>query len=241
MLVAASMCPQPPILVPGVSAGEPQWLGVLRASCLASLRDVLEAGADRLVAVGAGDRTDRWGAEAGGSLHRYGVDVAFGGQTDVLPLSLTVAAYLLDEVGWTKDREYLSVATGSGTQQCAALGRDLVATGADIALLVMGDGSAKRSTSAPGYIDERAAAFDAAIVAALAAPDPDVLLGADQALSEELWVAGRESWQVLAGAAQAQESFGQSAWVTTARYDDAPLGVAYAVVDWSLGADVARN
>jgi hypothetical protein len=194
-----------------------------------------------VVAVGAGDSTGRWGAEAGGSLHRFGVDVAFGGPSDVLPLSLTVAAYLLDEVGWAKDREYLAVATGTGAPQCAAIGRDLVATGADIALLVMGDGSAKRSTSAPGYIDARAAGFDAAIVAALAAPDPHALLGVDQALTEALWVAGRESWQVLAGTAQAQESIADPAWITTVRYDDAPLGVAYAVVDWSLGADVARS
>ncbi len=75
----------------------------------------------------------------------------------------------------------------------------------------------------------------------MAAPDPHALLETDQTLTEELWVAGRESWQVLAGAAQAQESFADSAWVTTVRYDDAPLGVAYAVVDWSLGADVARS
>jgi hypothetical protein len=233
MLVAASICPHPPILVPNVTAGGPGWLRVLRAGCLASVRRLVESGAERLAVVGAGSVAGRWGGEAGGSLRRFGVAAAFGGPSQVLPLSLTVAAYLLDEVGWEGDREYVSVAKGTSTQDCAAVGCGLVEQGADLALLVMGDGSAKRSRSAPGYLDERAPEFDAAIVAALAAPDPDALLAVDPLLAEQLWVAGREAWQVLAAAARCDAALDLSTWVTSVRYDDAPRGVGYTVVDWS--------
>lgn len=233
MLVAASICPHPPILVPDVTAGGPGWLSVLRACCLASVRRLLEAGAERLVVVGAGPVAGHWCGEAGGSLRPFGVDAVFGGPLNVLPLSLTVAAYLLDEAGWAGDRGYVGVARGTSAQDCAAAGCRLVEDGADVALLVMGDGSAKRSSSAPGYLDERASGFDAAMVAALAAPDPDALLAADPQLADQLWVAGREAWQVLAGAASCDAAPDLSTWVTTVRYDDAPRGVAYMVVDWS--------
>jgi hypothetical protein len=233
MLVAASICPHPPILIPDVTAGGPSWLSVLRACCLASVRRLLEAGAERLVAVGAGPVAGHWRGEAGGSLQPFGVDAGYGGSSNVLPLSLTVAAYLLDEVGWAGDREYVSVARGTSAQDCAAAGCRLAQEGADVALLVMGDGSAKRSSSAPGYLDERASDFDAAMVAALAAPDPDALLATDPELAHQLWVAGREAWQVLAGAATCVGAPDLSTWVATVRYDDAPRGVAYTVVDWS--------
>ena len=233
MLVAASICPHPPILVPDVTQGAPGWLSVLRADCLASVRRLLEAGAERLVAVGAGGVAGHWRGEAGGSLRPFGVAAAYGGPSKVLPLSLTVAAYLLDEVGWTGDREYVSVAKGTGMQDCAAVGHSMVEEGANLALLVMGDGSAKRSRSAPGYLDERASEFDAAMVTALAAPDLDALLAVDPELADELWVAGREAWQVLAGAARCEPALDVSTWVTTVRYDDAPRGVGYLVVDWS--------
>lgn len=241
MLVAASICPHPPILVPGVTVGEPGWLSVLRASCLASVRQVVDAGAERLVAVGAGPVAGHWRGDAGGSLRRFGVDAAFGGPTHVLPLSLTVAAYLLDQAGWDGNREYLGVVRGTKAQDCATAGRSMVQQGADVALLVMGDGSAKRSTSAPGYLDERAAEFDAAMVAALSAPDPDALLAADPVLADQLWVAGREAWQVLAGSARSDATLDASTWATTVRYDDAPRGVAYAVVNWSLAAGVVSS
>ncbi len=52
-----------------------------------------------LVCVGAGPETRRWGSDAGGTLPPFGVEVGFGGTEPGLPLSLTIGAYLLDEVG----------------------------------------------------------------------------------------------------------------------------------------------
>ena len=83
---------------------------------------------------------------AGGTFADFGVDLHVGGHTDELPLSLTVGAWLLARAGWVGPRTY-----STGTPDIE--GR--------VALLVMADGSAKRTTEAPGYFDERAIAYDA--------------------------------------------------------------------------------
>ncbi len=63
-------------------------------------------------------------------------------------------------------------------------------------LLVMGDGSARRTEKAPGWLDERAAGFDAAASAALAAGDPALLArGAICELGAQLLAAGAPAWR----------------------------------------------
>lgn len=106
-----------------------------------------------------------------------------------------------------------------------ALGERLVA-GADVALLVMGDGTACRSVTAPGYLDERAAPYDAAVARALATADTTAIRALDPALDDALLVGGRAAWQVLAGAAAGR------AWRATLHYDAAPYGVGYFVATW---------
>jgi hypothetical protein len=96
-----------------------------------------------------------------------------------------------------------------------------------VALLVMGDASACRSLKAPGYLDERAAGFDAEVARALAAADVAALEALDPALARELMASGRAPWQVLAGAA---EDAGLSGALL---YEDAPYGVGYLVAAWS--------
>jgi hypothetical protein len=91
----------------------------------------------------------------------------------------------------------------------------------------MGDGSARRSIKAPGYVDDRAGGFDAAVAAALA-EGPEAVAALDGALAGELLAAGWPAWQVLAGAAAG------SAWDTAVSYDDAPYGVGYVVARWRL-------
>ena len=86
-------------------------------------------------------------------------------------------------------------------------------------LLVVANGSATRTEKAPGHFDERAAAFDEALGAALRAGD---LSGVDLSLADELWadVAGLDA---LAGL---------RATDVQVDYDDAPYGVQYWVVRW---------
>ena len=107
--------------------------------------------------------------------------------------------------------------------EVAELGRTL----GDVALLVMGDGSARRSEKAPGHFHPRAEAYDAAVAAALRDADPDALLALDPADDAELLVAGRPAWQFLAGAARGAE------WRGELHYDAAPYGVGYFVATWS--------
>jgi aromatic ring-opening dioxygenase LigB subunit len=107
------------------------------------------------------------------------------------------------------------------------LGRGLAELADRVVLLVMGDGSACRTVKAPGYLDERAESFDAAVTAALADADTAALAGLDDRLAAELQAAGRAPWQVLAGAAEGAGLGGRLL------YEEAPYGVGYFVAAWS--------
>jgi hypothetical protein len=107
------------------------------------------------------------------------------------------------------------------------LGRGLAGLADRVGLLVMGDGSACRTVKAPGYLDNRAEPYDAAVAAALAAADTAALAGLDGELSAVLQVSGRAPWQVLAGAAEDAGLAGELL------YDEAPYGVGYFVATWT--------
>src|SRR5690606_32636849 len=92
------------------------------------------------------------------------------------------------------------VAADTPPAECARLGASYAAEARRIALLVLGDGTACRSPSAPGYLDPRAEPYDASVAQALARADAGALLELDSGLAQELRCAGRAPWQVLAGA-----------------------------------------
>ena len=122
-----------------------------------------------VVVVGAGLAPgDRVGPGDGGDLRGYGVDleIAFAGRVRPggrrVPLAHAVGAWLLDEAGFAGTR------LGVGPADLAALVRDLPGP---LGVLAMGDGSARRTAKAPGYLDDAAAPFDAAVAAALASGD----------------------------------------------------------------------
>ena len=60
----------------------------------------------------------------------------------------------------------------------------------------MGDGSARRSVSAPGYLDERAAPFDESVARAVRDGEPAALAALDPELAAELMADGRAAWLV---------------------------------------------
>ena len=225
MLVSAVVCPHPPALVPQVSQGGASRLDYLRRKAVEAVAALIASEHDLLVCVGSGPVTRSWGAAAGGDLRPYGVDESFGGSERGLPLSLTIAAYLLGEAAGASADVFQSVAAGATPQISGEIGSSLASTADRVAMLVMGDGSAKRSPAAPGYLDPRAEPFDASVVSALAGANADALLALQPTLAEDLWVAGRPAWQVLAGAIRASGPM-------TGRvlYDGAPLGVGYFVV-----------
>jgi hypothetical protein len=230
VLAAAAFCPHPPLLVPGVGAGASAELDGLRAACDRVVADLVWAETDLVVVVGGATAVGPYPPGAWGSLRAYGVPVAVGegpGEP-TLPLSLTIGRWLLDRVRPGVPALLFGVDADASEQRCRQLGEALADRSGRVAMLAMGDGSARRSVKGPGYLDERAEPFDAKVAAALRSGDPDGLAALDPGLAAELLVAGRASWQVLAGAAAGQ------AWTGALEYDDAPYGVTYLVASWRL-------
>ncbi|WFE19405.1 class III extradiol dioxygenase subunit B-like domain-containing protein [Solwaraspora sp. WMMD937] len=173
-----------------------------------------------------------------------------------LPLSLTVAAWLLARADVDPARtavEMVAVPAGTPPDQCLRRGRVLAGSAAaglrtaarPWAALVMGDGSACRGLSSPGYQDDRAEPFDDEVAAALATADHRRLARLDPGLAGALRVAGRAAWQVAASAATAgagaaaadADAAGAAAgdvtdWTGRLTYYAAPYGVAYFVASW---------
>lgn len=235
MLVAAAVCPAPPLLVPEVAAGAAAELGDARTACSDALSVLAASRPDLLVVVGAADREHHGSYPEGarGTFRGFGVeaDVQLGRGEEgprLLPVPLAVGAWLLGRTGWgAAPVEGFAVAEPLDTAQCLEAGRELGARSARVALLVMGDGSACRSLKAPGYLDERATAFDAETARALGSADLAALAALDAGLAAELKAAGRAPWQVLAGAAEGAGLEGRLL------YEDAPYGVGYFVAAWS--------
>ncbi|KQV76847.1 hypothetical protein ASC61_18605 [Aeromicrobium sp. Root344] len=212
MILAAAVCPHPPMIIPAIASGAADDLAALRSACDAAVSVLLGRGAERIVVLGTGDLAADSDESAGGTFAAYGLDLHVGGPGSDLPLSLAVGAWLLDRAGWSGPRTY---STGVPDADGAAL-------------LVMADGSAKRSTTAPGFLDERAEAFDASIAAALAAGDAEALAALDVELGAELWAAGVPALRTLGELAKGADI------VANLRVDVAPFGVGYWVADWVL-------
>lgn len=237
MLVAAAVCPCPPLLVPDVAAGAAPELDGARAACTDALGVLAASRPDLLVVIGPADLAGRGTHPEGatGGFREFGVDLGVRLGRDLgtvaerpLPASLAVGAWLLARTGWAgAPVEALGVGEPLETGRCTETGRALAARADRVALLVMGDGSACRTLKSPGYLDERAVGFDAEASRALGAADTAALIALDEALAYELKAAGRAPWQVLAGAAEGAGLDGRLL------YDDAPYGVGYMVAAWS--------
>jgi hypothetical protein len=134
-----------------------------------------------------------------------------------LPLAHTVGAWLLHEAGFAGTR------VGVGPADVHQLLRGLPGP---VGVLAVGDGSARRSVKAPGYLDESAGPFDASVARALAAGDPDALASLDSGAGERLLAAGVPTWRAVGRALAGREVRARL------HYDDAPFGVGYLVADW---------
>ncbi|NHC44542.1 class III extradiol ring-cleavage dioxygenase family protein [Motilibacter aurantiacus] len=237
MLVAAAVVPHPPALVPEVAAGAAAELAELRAACDRAVAALVAAGPDTVVVVAGAPRTGTLPATARADLTPYGLPLVLGGGPgpERLPLGAAIATWLLDRAGWAGRRELLGVAADEPPAACRDLGRRAVAEGR-VALLVAGDGSARREAASPRRPDPRAVPFDDATARALGSADASALLAVGQDDSAALAAGGRAAWQVLAGAA------GERAYDAELLLSTAPYGVCYHVATWALQiaeADVA--
>ncbi len=240
MFAAAALCPQPPLLVPEVAQRSTPELDRLRSACTAAVTTMLEAAPDVVVCVGEGPRLHRYDETAGGTLREYGVDLRAGGDSAELPLALTLGAWLLDGVAWRGPRRYCALPQETTPEECVEMGEKIAGADLRVGVLAMGDGSAKRSTAAPGYLDERAGPFDSEVARALSAPDLTWLTqGLPPLACAELWVAGRPAWQFLAGAATQPPH--DAHLEARMHYDAAPYGVGYFVADWTTMPESLRT
>ena len=213
MIVAAAVCPHPPVLVPELASGAASELDDVRSAALESVTALVATGPDRIVVIGTGELANPADESAGGTLAGHGVDVRAGGDDLVLPLSHTIGAWLLDQAGWNGPRTYTTTP---------------VPTDDRVALLVMAGGSARRSLKAPGYLDERAEAHDAAIGAALGSGDADTLASLDVHLGYELLAPGARALVVLGEMTKGADVTARLRW------NGAPFGVGYWVADWTV-------
>jgi hypothetical protein len=228
VLIAAAVVPHPPVLIPEVAQGLAPDLDTLRAACDTAVGRLFSAGADEVLIVGAGPERSIEVLPQGG-FHAYGVDLAVDGRWEsvgqsVLPMTLPflIAAWLLRDRPAEPVRRPVMVDERSGA--VPAIGE----AGTRQAMLVVGDGSASRTPQAPGYFDERAELYDAAVASALATADAAALANLDPELTRELHVAGFPAWKVLADAATASGA----EYDAELLYNEAPYGVGYFVATW---------
>jgi hypothetical protein len=241
MLIAGAVCPHPPLLIPaalGSAASDPPAeLRKVSDAAARAVAGLAAAGPDLIVVVGGGAAEREYGADASGGLHAFGVGVTVGAGEPILPLSLTVGRWLLER-GGILDRDgnpagtggtpvvFQEVARSAAAGDCLKLGRILADRAPQVALLAMGDACARPAREAPGVPDPDAQDYDEEVAEALAAADARWLARLDPALDEELVVAGRAAWQVLAGAAGGRRMDGRLLCMS------APYGVTYLVASW---------
>ena len=247
VLVAAAVCPHPPLLVPeamgasGRSASRchqarqhvDAQIRALRSACQGAAAALAAARPDVIAVVGAADRAAVYPDTAAGSLQTLGIPFVTGYGDPVLPLALTVGAWLIRALPaarpatgppWRLHLQAVQRSLSAG--DCLHVGAVLAGQAPRVALLAMGDGPARRAIGMPGAPDRPADDYAAEVAAALADADPARLARLDPARDAELVATGRPAWQVLAGAADGGRLRGR------VEFAAAPLGVSYLVAVW---------
>ena len=211
-------------LVPGVLALLPAYAGrtdpvaELRAACLAAVEWL---GEDVTVVA------DPQGLRVAEAL---GVSPGLG-------VARRQGSSLLDQRGGGFDGGFETVASATSSTNVGATGGGFeTVAGATSStkvgassVLVVANGSARRSEKAPGHLDERAAAYDSELEKALRAGDVGALRTLDPGLAEELMVGN------VAGFARLGELLTPGV-APEVDYADDPFGVQYWVMRWSLPA-----
>jgi hypothetical protein len=194
--------PTPRALLPPLSEDDP--VTDLRAACVAAVAGLPDAGQVHVVAVPTDEANLARGVEE--------------------PLGHRIARYLLGSRTFMPDLALPWTAASLLEQDPGTGEHPLPAT----TLLVMADGSARRTEKAPGHLHPDAVAFDDAIEQALREGDAETLASTDLERAEELWSQGAPGFRLLGEVARGRHI---RAEVT---YADAPYGVAWWVARWDL-------
>jgi hypothetical protein len=181
MLIAAAVCPHPPLLIPEATGtpgvGDPE-LDRLRTACDQAIAALLAERPDLIAVAGAGPRTSEYPPDATASLREFGIPFTIGSGSPALPLSLTVGKWLLSR-GEPGPAAWWGIAAGAGPAECLELGEKLAAVAPRVAMLAMGDGPGRRARRVPAAGDPDADRYDDHLAAALAEPDPAALAALD--------------------------------------------------------------
>jgi hypothetical protein len=224
--LAVAFCPAAPLLLPVVEGSAVPETTDLRRACHAAVAGMLAARPGVVVVVAGGAPAGaRFGPGDVARLRGLGLDhdVPFAGppapRAAIAGPEFGVGAWLLDEAGFAGRR----IGIGPGD-----LARTLRECTGPAGVLALGDGSARRGVKAPGYLDERAAPFDAAVAGALASGDAAALAALDPEEGQRLLAAGTPAWRAVGDALAGREITGRL------HADVAPFGVGYLVADWSV-------
>ncbi|MGL5817759.1 MAG: hypothetical protein ACRCYR_09375 [Phycicoccus sp.] len=212
MIAAVVVVPSAPALLPRY-VGRDDALADLRAMAVDAIRDGC-AGIERVVLVAATDREPRHTmAPLGRRVGEHLLLLAGAAADDaaLVPWDASPVECHAIGTGLATGGAASAIATGGAASATATAGAaSAIATGAgpsprgvgtaSSALVVVADGSARRGEKAPGHLDERAFAFDDALVAALGGADPAALLALDATRAADLLADGRAPLQVAAAA-----------------------------------------
>ncbi len=220
------------MLVPEVATGAAPELDALRDACDTAVLGLTQVVPDRIVVLGASDdptldEVVAHAAGAVGSMAGHGVDLRVVlGEDDAtigatLPLSLTIGAWLLRRAGWDGGVIALELPPGADPD----VGRTLGEMPARIGLLVIGDGSARLSTGAPGYVHLGARHWQDEVNRALGQGDAQALLALDPG---EQMAEGCAAWRVAAA------SVGDGRVQVPSSFVEERYGVGYVVASWVM-------
>lgn len=220
MIAYAVSCPHPPLLLPGATGGVVPEVETLRAACHEAIAAMMSVQPDVIVVVGGTPETKVHSVLAL-PLDQFAPRGRVV-QPEPLPLSLAVGLSMVPDALV----ELHGMDSAAPVEECREYGRSLADRPERIGLLVMADGSARRGPKAPGYVDERAEPVDVLIDKGLRDGDTEPLLKLDASLADDLLIAGRAAWQVLAGA------YEPACAKACCHYSAAPFGVWYPVYSW---------
>lgn len=217
----AAFVPHPPALVPELCGGQVFGLAPVRAATATAVEGLLAASPDRVCILGGGPEPQEYGDGQLSGRPVLDALAAYGGPgpraQGTLPLALAVGGWLLDRAGFPGRRRGLAVPAVAAAPPLDAE-----------ALLVVGDGSARRHPEAPGAFDPAALPFDDAVAAALAAGDAAALAALDPDVGAQVLAAGTSVWRLVG-----ERLAGRDVRADLTYYA-APFGVAYFVASWTV-------
>jgi hypothetical protein len=212
--------PMAPLLVPAVAGGSARLDDDLRRACLVVAKRLTADAPSEVVVAAPTDPPGEWDERHTWDFVGFGVPRTGPLDRSRLPWSLGIGAWLLDEVGWSGPRRYIGV---DGTVMAGD------EPSGDVAVLVLGDGSARRTEKAPGHLDVRAEPFDNEIARLLASGGVVGLATIDGELGDELLCAGRPVWRWLGSLIGSRAVVSADLLAHTA-----PYGVGYFVAYWRM-------